>query len=73
MNNDLNTEGREEMKTWKKLQNVKNGLELCVGKLPGRKSLCIYFIENSKIMPVGYLNENYKEDVIELWRKFCDV
>ncbi len=60
------------MKPWKLLQNINNDIELCIGKLPGRQQLCIYFIDGNRIMPVGYINKNYQKDVLELWRKFCD-
>lgn len=51
------------------MRNVYTGVVLFIGKLPGRKQECFYFVEDNVIIPVAYINDRYLVETKKLWGK----
>ena len=46
-----------------------NGVTLFLGKLPGRKQECFYFLEEGGIFPVAYIRKQLLKDTQKLWAR----
>ncbi len=46
-----------------------NGVTLSLGKIPGRKQECFYFIEGTMIYPIAYVRKELLADAKRLFRR----
>ena len=47
-----------------------NKVKLFIGKLPGRKQECFYFVENeTSIFPIAYISSRNLAEIKRLWNE----
>ena len=52
------------------LSLANNKVKLFIGRLPGRKQECFYFVENeTSIFPIAYINNRNLEETKRLWNE----